>query len=121
MNSHEIGTKLVGLFNAGDMATIYGTLYSPDIESIEASGDPRVYKGMEAVNGKNEWWEANFETHSMSMKGPYPHGDDEFAVVISMDITHKESGQRTQDEEVGVYRVADGKIVQERFFYPSKS
>jgi len=34
-----------------------------------------------------------------------------------MDTTHKPSGQRSQSSELGVYRVQDGKIVKEQFFY----
>lgn len=32
-------------------------------------------------------------------------------------MTPKESGQRTQMDEVGLYTVRNGKIVEERFFY----
>ncbi len=117
MNAQEVGTKLVELFNKGDFATIYGELYSPEIESIEASGDDRVAKGMEAINAKNEWWESAMEVHSSTMEGPFPHGEDEFAVTIEMDVTDKAGGFRFQMKEVGVYRVNGGKVVQEKFYY----
>ena len=34
-----------------------------------------------------------------------------------MDMTVKETGARMKMDEVGVYTVKDGKIVEERFFY----
>ena len=34
-----------------------------------------------------------------------------------MDITVKETGARMTMDEVGLYTIADGKIVEERFFY----
>jgi ketosteroid isomerase-like protein len=34
-----------------------------------------------------------------------------------MDVTNKESGQRVQMREVGIYQVKDGKIVREEFAY----
>lgn len=116
MNAQEVGTKLVELFNVGDYGTIYGTLYSPDIVSIEAGEDQKEYVGMAAIEGKNEWWESAFETHASKMEGPFPNGD-QFAAVIEMDITEKASGQRFTMREVGLYTVADGKIVREQFFY----
>jgi ketosteroid isomerase-like protein len=34
-----------------------------------------------------------------------------------MDITPKATGERIMMDEVGVYTVEDGKIVEERFYY----
>jgi hypothetical protein len=38
-------------------------------------------------------------------------------VVFKMDVTFKPQSRRFQMEEVAVYKVADGKIVYEEFFY----
>lgn len=114
MTAHEIGQQLVDLFNKGEMGPIYQNLYSNDVLSIEADG--KEYKGMDAINAKNEWWEQTMESHSAEAKGPFPHGD-QFAVIYNMDVTEKESGTRFVMEEVGVYTVKDGRIVEERFFY----
>ncbi|MBN8691028.1 MAG: nuclear transport factor 2 family protein [Armatimonadetes bacterium] len=115
MKAIEVGTRLVELFNAGNWEPIYAELYSPEIVSIEADG--MESKGMEGINAKNEWWAENFEAHSLKATGPFPHGDNLFAVVYDMDTTHKPSGQRSQMQEVGVYELQDGKIVRERFCY----
>jgi len=116
MTATEVGTKLVDLINAGDYATIYGTLYSPEIVSIESDGDATKYVGMEAINAKNEWWNANFEVHSTSVEGPFPNGD-QFALIIEMDVTAKEGNHRFPMKEIAVYTAAEGKIVRESFFY----
>jgi ketosteroid isomerase-like protein len=34
-----------------------------------------------------------------------------------MDITRKETGERVKMDEVGLYTVKTGKIVEERFYY----
>ena len=34
-----------------------------------------------------------------------------------MDVTVKESGQRMQMDEIGLYTVRDGKIAEERFLF----
>ena len=43
--------------------------------------------------------------------------DNWFSVRFDIDSTHKPSGQRSQMSEIGVFQVADGKIVKEQFFY----
>ena len=43
--------------------------------------------------------------------------DSHFAVTFKMDVTFKPQSKRFTMEEVAVYKVADGKIVYEEFFY----
>jgi hypothetical protein len=38
-------------------------------------------------------------------------------VTFKMDVTFKPQSKRFQMEEIGVYKVKDGKIVYEEFFY----
>jgi hypothetical protein len=38
-------------------------------------------------------------------------------VVFKLDVTYKPESKRFTLEEVGVYKVADGKVVYEEFFY----
>ena len=40
-----------------------------------------------------------------------------FSVSYKMDVTFKPKNQRFTMEEIAVYKVADGKIVYEEFFY----
>ncbi len=69
------------------------------------------------MRGKNQWWSENHELHSTSVEGPWPHGDDRFAVRFAFDITHKPSGMRMKMDEIGLFTVSDGKVVREEFFY----
>ena len=120
MNAKEIGTKLVELCKAGKSHECHETLYSPDIVSVEAFAPPgsdRTAKGIAAVNGKSKWWAENHEVHKAETFGPYPHGDDRFAVRFVYDITRKMDGKRVTMDEVAVFHVANGKIVREEFFY----
>ncbi len=90
---------------------------SHDLVSIEAMDGPMARaEGIEAVRKKGEWWAANTELHGMRVDGPYINGD-QFAVRYQMDTTDKTTGQRRQGDEIGVYTVRDGKIVEERFMY----
>jgi ketosteroid isomerase-like protein len=118
-NIKDIGTKLVDLCNQGKNDEVIETLYADDIVSVEAAAGqfPREVKGKGQVVEKGAWWAENHEVHGGTATGPYPHGDDRFAVIFAYDITHKPSGQRFKMDEVAVYHVAGGKIVREEFFY----
>ncbi len=98
------------------------TLYAPDAMSVEAMAMPgaesAAVQGLEAIQGKHDWWAANFDVHELTVEGPMYHGEDRFSVIFGMDITHKESGNRSQSKEVAIYTVNDaGKITKEEFFY----
>ncbi|MEQ8401745.1 MAG: nuclear transport factor 2 family protein [Roseitalea porphyridii] len=116
----EIGQALVDYCRSNDTATALERLYADDAVSVEAfvpEGQERVTEGREGIAGKHAWWAANFEVHRAEVEGPFPSGDDRFAVIFEIDATHKESGQREAMKEVALYHVADGKIVREEFFY----
>jgi len=101
MSVIEIGKKLVDLCNAGKGLEAVETLYDEKIVSIEGQGSdelPQRMEGIEAIKGKNTWWSENHQVHSAMAAGPY-------------------CGQKMRLVEVGLYTVADGKIVQEEFLY----
>src|SRR5579859_7847579 len=119
MTTQEVADKLVKLCSAGQFNEATEALYSPDIVSMEAGAPPggsREAKGIAAVKAKGEWWLANHEVHSVKLEGPLVAGSH-FTVTLKMDVTFKPQGRRFQMEEVAVYKVADGKIVYEEFFY----
>lgn len=119
MTTQEVANKLVSLCSAGKFDDAVKELYAPEIVSVEAMAPPgqsRETKGLDAVNGKNEWWIANHEVHSSKVEGPLVAGDH-FAVTFKMDITFKPESKRIQMEEIALYTVSNGKIVREEFFY----
>lgn len=64
--------------------------------------------------GKHEWWENVATVHQVDVEGPFAgNGDDHFVVRFDMDVTL--DGQRNQMAEVGLFTVADGKIVKELY------
>jgi ketosteroid isomerase-like protein len=119
MTIQEVANKLVKLCSEGKFQEASEALYSPDIVSMEAAAPPggsREAKGLAAVNAKGEWWTANHEVHSVKVEGPLVAGGH-FTVVFKIDVTFKPQSKRFIMEEVAVYKVADGKIVYEEFFY----
>lgn len=121
MSAFEIGKQLVAYCKEGKNLDSINNLYAESVESIEASPPPqggeRVTKGLEGVRAKNQWWSENHEIHSAQVEGPWPHGEDRFAVRFSYDITHKPSGARMEMDEIGVFTCEEGKVVREEFFY----
>lgn len=119
MTTKEIADKLVHLCSQGKFQEAVEAFYSPDIVSMEAGAPPgqsRESKGLAAVKAKGEWWAANHEVHSATAEGPLVAGSH-FAVAFKLDVTFKPQARRFQMEEIAVYKVADGKIVYEEFFY----
>jgi hypothetical protein len=118
MTTQEVADNIVKLCSEGKFHEAM-EFYSPDIVSMEAGAPPgqtRESKGLEAVKAKGEWWNTNHEVHSVSVEGPLVAGSH-FSVTYKMDATFKPKGQRFTMEEVAVYKVVDGKIVYEEFFY----
>jgi hypothetical protein len=114
-----IAEELVELCRAGRNLDAIKKLYSPKIVSVESVGSetmPAEMTGLEAVRGKNEWWYANNEIHSNTVRGPFV-GDQQFVVQYDWDVTFKPTGQRSAMTELALYTVKDGKIVHERFYY----
>ncbi|MGR3540699.1 MAG: SnoaL-like domain-containing protein [Hasllibacter sp.] len=125
MELKQIAEELVAGCRAGNekVRENLDRLYADDAVSVEAMemGMDRATKGREGIRGKHDWWEATFEEHGTTADGPFLMpalgGDpDRFAVLFGVDATHKESGERTKMQEVGLYTVEGGKIVREEFF-----
>jgi hypothetical protein len=120
MSAKSIGKKLVELCKQGKNMECIDTLYAEDVESIEAAQPQvgeRVTRGIANVRAKNAAWSEQNEIHKAETEGPFPHGDDRFAVIFRYEITNKPSKQRLKLDEVALFTVASGKIVREEFFY----
>ena len=119
MNLMEIANELVaGCRETRELANL-DKLYAPDAVSVEAAdmGNGRETVGVEGIKEKHAWFDSMFEMLGGTVGGPFPHGDDRFAVTFKMDAKNKETGEVSVMEEVAVYHVANGKIVREEFFY----
>lgn len=121
MKTQELGEKLVAMVREQQFIEAIRELYAEDVESVEAAAmgpqDPST-RGKAAVIAKGEWWAANHELHAMEVEGPFPHGDDRFALIYRFDVTSKpRGGVRAEMREVGVYHVSHGSIVREEYFY----
>ena len=113
MNATQIARDFVKLLIEEDPEG-YQAYWSDEIVSLEPNDGPGSRsEGREALLAKHEWCDGNAELHSVSLDGPYVHGD-QFAVRFVMDVTL--NGERTQTSEVGLYTLKDEKVIEERFF-----
>ena len=118
MTTAEIAKDLVAMCAEGKFDEAGEKYWSDDVVSREAMDGPMArIQGKDAARGKGEWWAGAHEVHESKVGGPYVNGD-QFIVRFTMDLTVKESGQRMSMDEMGLYTVRDGKIVEESFFQP---
>lgn len=117
MSTQKVANRLVELMRQGDGMTAINELYADNIISKEMPGFPEeITKGKEAVTQKSIKWFNNVqEFHKGEISDPQIAGNH-FSCTMNFDITFKDSG-RQQMEEICVYEVNDGKIVNEQFFY----
>lgn len=119
MTIQEIADQLVSLCRTGKFEEAIDKFYSPEIVSMEAGAPPggsRESKGLEAVKAKGKWWVDNHEIHGIVVEGPLVAGSH-FSVAFKFEVTFKPQDKRFTMEEIALYKVADGKIVYEEFFY----
>ncbi len=119
MQTAEIGKELVALCNEGRYLEAIDKLYAEEVVSSEAfaaEGRQLRVVGKAAVRAKNAAWLERHELNIVRIEGPFVARDrDLFAVYFYVDSTERQTGQRRQAAEIGLYRVAGGSIVKEQF------
>ena len=119
MTLNEIAEELVAGCKENRTKENLDRLYAKDAVSVEAMdmGNGRETKGLDGIHAKHDWWESEMEFLGGDIRGPMPDGDNRFAVIFQIKAKEKATGKVSDMEEVGIYTVADGKIVREEFFY----
>ncbi|MEM9784445.1 MAG: nuclear transport factor 2 family protein [Pseudomonadota bacterium] len=117
MDTKQVAEGFVALLKENKDSEAGERFWSDDIRSIESAPGPHQdIQGREALAAKHAWWDENTEVHGGSVGDPIVCGD-QFIVTFDLDATMKGFG-RMQMSETALYTVKDGKIVEERFFYP---
>ncbi len=117
MTTKQVADRLVALCRQGQFETAMQDLYSPNILSVEPDGAPiKESNGIEEVMAKAQQWSNMVEeVHSMEVSDPLV-ADKFFSCTMKMDVTYKGAPRSTM-EEVCLYKVDNGKIVREEFFF----
>ena len=117
MNTQEVANKWAEMCRKGENLECIEQLYADNVTSKEMPGFPEaVVSGKVNVMNKSKIWLDNVEEfHKGVISDPIVAGNH-FTAKMDYDVSFKEKG-RMQMEEVGVFEVKDGKIVNEQFFY----
>jgi hypothetical protein len=118
MTTTEVANALVALCREGKIDEVQATLFADNAVSIEAdeSMGPKEVEGLNAIKAKSVQFQSAVEAfHGATISDPIVAGNY-FSISWSMDVTMKGQERMTM-EEICVYKVEDGKIVLEQFFY----
>ena len=121
MNTQQVANRLVELCRRGEFSKAHDELYAQDAVSIEPEGAPGGalgnVRGLDAIREKGKSFDQTYEKiHGITVSDPLVSGEF-FSLVMGLDATWKQGGRYAM-EEICVYRVRNGKIVLEQFFYP---
>lgn len=120
MDIQQIANRYVELCRAGEHSQIQDELYADDAVSIEAEGNQSGplgnVEGLEAIREKGRKFMDDVTEIHDSWCSDAVVGGDWFSLAMGIDATYKSMG-RMAVAEVAVYKVRDGKIVHEQFFY----
>lgn len=118
MTTQEVANQLVQMCREAKYEEIYQTLFSPEILSKEPEGAMWLEaRGLEqlAEKGKN-WNEMVDEFIEGTVSDPIVAGDH-FACTMKSKVKFKGAPEAVDMDEVCVYKVENGKVVLEQFFY----
>ena len=117
MTTQKVADRLIELCRKGQIQQAQEELYGENMVSIEPTGAPvEKAEGLQAVVEKGKQFAAMIEEHhGLSITDPVVRGKF-FSMGMTLDATMKGRG-RTLLEEICVYKVEEGKIVSEQFFY----
>ncbi len=114
MDIRKLADQLVDLCRKQRFVEAVHTLYADDVETRENTEPPT--RGLPAVLRQNERWVHDHTTHSFDIPDYYVDGDTIVVEMVS-DFTRKGSATKTHNEEIGVYKVRNNKIISARFYY----
>jgi hypothetical protein len=118
MTTHEVANRLVELCRQGKIEETLKELFADDAVSTETSDfmGVKVVEGLPGIFKKNEFFNSMVEEfHGATISDPTVAGPY-FSIAWTLDATMKERGKQHM-EEICLYKVKDGKIVSEQFFY----
>ena len=116
--TREIAARFNELAQEGKWFEIQDAFFAEDVRSIDPENSPYFgyAEGKEAVRKKGEDFVSRIEAgHRSYTSEPIVTGNH-FAVVREVDITVRPHG-RIQINQIMLYKVKDGQIVSEQFYY----
>ncbi|NJN33543.1 MAG: nuclear transport factor 2 family protein [Saprospiraceae bacterium] len=117
MTTKEIANRLVELLRQGQFETAQKELFAPDAISVEPAFTGQApTEGINAIVENGVQFRASVEAwHGLSVSEAVSSANH-ISLALLVEATMKGQGRITMDEII-VYKVQDGKIVHEQFFY----
>ena len=118
MSTKEIAVLLVKMCREGKIEEVKQELFTEDTLSIEPAEGllPKEIKGLKAIQQKAELFISHVDAfYGDKITDPFVAGDY-FTVGWDSDIKLKGQERQTMSE-ICLYKVKDGKIISEQFFY----
>ena len=112
---NEIAARLTSLVEKHEFLEAYEELFSEHAESIDPMNKNVPVSGRAALMERERQFLENVEMHDVKVSDPSFAGNY-FSVAMSFDFTPK-GQQRWKLEELCVYKVDNGKIVNQQFFF----
>jgi hypothetical protein len=116
MTTDDVAEDVAAMCRQGLFVESGEKYWAEEVISIEPGGARPISRGRAAVRAKGVWWSGSHQLHGHSVEGPWVNGD-RFALRFVFDVTNKQSRQRMKVDEIALYTLRDGQIVEERFFY----
>jgi ketosteroid isomerase-like protein len=117
MTTQQIANRLLELLKQGQFENAQRELFAKDAISTEpvSSGQPQV-KGLDAIIEKGAQFRNIVEQYHSLAASDVITSSNYIALALKVELTMKAQGRIAMDEII-VYQVKDGKIIDERFFY----
>ncbi len=117
MTNQEIANRLVSLLREGKFNDVYDELFHPDAEHIEPQSEHFAHlKGVDSIKAKDAAMQENLAGAEGMVIGDAIVAKDYIAIPYKMTALLKDGNQWPIDEII-VYKVENGKIISEQFFY----
>lgn len=118
MTTKEVADRLVQICRQGKIEDAQKELFAEDAVSIEPddSMGPRETRGLEGIKKKGEMFNSMMENFYGATISEAIVAGDCFSVAWDMDAQMK-GRERMTMSEICVYKVKEGKIISEQFFF----
>ena len=122
MTTKEIAERLVELCRAGEYDTCYKELFSDDIVTVWPKWSPEEAPtvGMAALQEKGKKWHEMMAEFLGGWTSDPVVTDGFFSVAMWFTCVYKWQTEKSEESEIVVYEVKDGKIIKETYFYAVK-
>lgn len=118
MTIKKIAEQLVNYLEQGQFEKALRDLFAEEAVSIEPEkSNIPVFQGLQAILKKGEDFRNSVEVwHGLSVSAPLIT-KEYFAISFTVELTYKGQKEPTTLEELIIYQVKNGKIIQEQFIY----